>query len=323
MKKILIIGITSQDGYNMLSYLLNNNDEKVHEIYGTYHTNSKINRENKIYNNITLLRMDLQNESDVDGVIKLIIPDFCFNFASAQPQYEENNINMFKTNTLSTITILDSILKHNKQCKYLSCGSCWEFGKNKSGFFSFECKCEPDTIYGITKLSNRHIINYYRNTYKMFCVHVVLFNHDSAKRTNDFFLKKMIHHFKKVSLNENVEPFMCENIDAEKDWSDSRDFVEAFWLMLNKDIPKDYILSSGTSNKLVDFIKIILEHLFIKNVEVIDNNDEYKMYVGNKLIFIGKHNKCSPVMIGDNHETCETLKWEPKISFKQMILDML
>lgn len=320
MKKILIIGITSQDGYNMLSYLINNNCGKI---YGTYHTESKIDKHDKIYSNVTLLAMDLQKENDIYAIIKFVIPDFCFNFASAQPQYEQNNINLFKTNTISTIHILDSILMYNRQCKYLSCGSCWEFGKNKSGVFDLDCKCDPDTMYGITKLSNKHIINYYRNTYNIFCVHVILFNHDSAKRTDAFFLKKIINHFKKVLLGENVEPFVCENIDIAKDWSDSRDFIEAFWLMLNKETPDDYILSSGTSNKLLDFVKIVCSKLLIENIQIVDNDYECKMYVKNKLVFIGKHNKCSPLMIGNNDKTCETLKWKPKISFEQMILDMI
>jgi|LakMenEpi03Aug12_release.lakeMendotaPanAssembly.Ray.scaffolds.fasta_scaffold440505_2 GDPmannose 4,6-dehydratase len=321
--KILIIGITSQDGYNMLHYLLNTHGFENYELYGTFHTESNINKNDKIYNNVTLAYLDLLNVNSIHDVIKNIMPDFCFNFASAQPQYENNAINMFCANTMSTLYILDFLQKYKKDCKYLSCGSCWEFGQNINGYFDLTSQCNPSSIYGISKLSNRHIIDYYRNTHNMFVVHVVLFNHDSSKRSDFFLCKKIINHFKNVYNNESIDPFVCENIDAEKDWSDSRDFVRAFWNMLNSTISNNYILSSGKSHKILEIVEIIYKNLNINNIDIVDNEQEYKIYTNKKLIFIGKHCTNSPIMIGNNSHTQNLLNWKPEISFEQMILDML
>jgi len=129
-----------------------------------------------------------------------------------------------------------------------------------------------------------------------------------------------------ISLNfkagKIITPIVCENIDICKDWSDSRDFIEAIWLMLNHSVPLTYILSSGKLNSLINFINIVCKYLNINTVWKEDNN-KLLLYHNNNIILIGKHSKDNIFIIGNNNETKKLLNWNPHITFEKMIFDMI
>ena len=348
MLKVLIIGITGQDGSNFARYLLKYKTNL--EIYGSYNSENKLILISDITKDIHVLKIDLNNLQNIEDVIKSIMPDYIINFSSAQPQFENNNINFFKINTLSTIHILDCIVKYKTNIKYFSAGSSLEFNNNNNNnIINLTDKSEPNNIYGITKLSNRLIINYYKNKYNLFAVHAVLFNHDSASRSDDFISKKIISNLKNIKEsidnnenNENFEinnfkPFEINNIFTYRDWSDSRDFVEAIWLMMNTEKPDNYILSSGVEYSLFDFINVCLELLHFQDFEWKKEDLESKkedleskkedlltiLYYKNKKILISLSSIHINGIIGNNSETKALLNWKPRITFKYMINDII
>jgi GDPmannose 4,6-dehydratase len=325
MKKVLIIGITGQDGSNFARYLLKY--QKNLEIYGSYNSDNKLILISDIIKNIHMLKIDLYNFQNIEEAIKSILPDYIINFSAAQPQFENNNINFFKINTLSTIHILDCIVKYKTNIKYFSAGSSLEFN-NEKNIINLNDKSEPNNIYGITKFSNRLIINYYKNKYNLFLVHSVLFNHDSASRTDDFISKKIINNLKNIkecvdNNDDNFESIEINNIFTYRDWSDSRDFVEAIWLMMNTEKPNNYILSSGIEYSLYDFINICLNILNFKDIEWKKEDLLTILYYKNKKILISLNSTPFKGIVGDNSETKILLNWNPRISFKNMINDII
>lgn len=322
-KKILISGITGQDGYNMAHYIIQNYPNE-YNIYGSYRNKNKIDLNDELFNKINLVNIDISDHNSIDIAFQTIIPDYFINFASDQPQFEKNDLFMFQTNTNSTVFILQCILKYNKNCRYFSAGSSLEFGKKQGEtIVDINDSCSPHTMYGISKLTNRYITDYYRKEYNLFVVHAILFNHDSSRRTDAFILKKIINHLKHIKndISDSNQCITIENINARKDWSDSNDFIEAIWLMLNKDTSMNYILSSGNKNSLIDFIEIACKYLDI-DVQWMSKNNDLCLVHNNKIILIGNKGN-SDVIIGNNKDTLETLNWKPKISFDKMIFNMI
>jgi GDPmannose 4,6-dehydratase len=327
---ILIIGITGQDGSNMARFLLKKYNNNIN-IIGCYNNFNKISNINDILNLITIYKLDLNNLIDIDLIIKKYNPDYIINFASAQPQFENNNINFFKINTLSTIQFLDSIVKYNKNIKYFSAGSSLEYNNNNI-IIDINNKAEPDNIYGITKLSNRLIINYYKNKYNLFLIHAVLFNHDSPSRTDDFMTIKIIKHLinvKKIidenlnNENLNFDIFEINNIFTYRDWSDSRDFIEAIWLMLNHNQPDNYILSSFKEYSFYDLINVSLTKLNYIDYEWKKENNNTILFYKNYKILISLFSNPIKNVIGNNIETINKILWTPKITFEEMVNNII
>ena len=318
---VLIIGITGQDGSNMARYLLEKYDNNIN-IIGCYNNDNKISNINDILNFITLYKLDLNDLNNINIVVEKYNPNYIINFASAQPQFENNNINFFKINTLSTIQFLDSIVKYNKNIKYFSAGSSLEYSNNKK-IINLNDKAEPDNIYGITKLTNRFIINYYKNKYNLFLIHAVLFNHDSPSRSDDFISMKIIKYLinvkKMIYENLNYEIFEINNIFTYRDWSDSRDFIEAIWLMMTHNNPDNYILSAYKEYSLYDLINISLIKLNYNDYEWKKENNNTILFYKNKKILVSLLSDPVKNVIGDNTETIQKILWTPKITFEQMI----
>lgn len=319
MNIVLIIGITGQDGSNLARYLIKN---KIVIIHGTYFSENKLKYIEDIKDKITLSKLNIIEENEVLEIIKKVLPDYIFNFSSAQPQFEKDNSNYFKINTIPTIKILDSILKYKKTARYFSAGSSLEFGKIDKKMVDINDNCNPDNIYGITKFANRNIINFYKNAHNIFAVHAVLFNHDSASRDSEFISKKICNHLKNVKESNEVEPLIINNIFTYRDWSDSRDFVEAIWRMLNIEKADNYILSSSKEYSIYDFINNCLMCMNYLNYEWKYENNEANLIYNDKLIL--KSLNIYPVknILGDNTITKKILNWEPKISFEKMVFDI-
>jgi len=323
MLKIFIIGITGQDGINLAQLLLH---KSGFDIYGCYRDDNKLQNISDIIDKIHLLKFDLTNRDLIEKTFQKYLPDLIFNFASSQPQYNESNIKMFEVNTMSTLYLLDCIIKYKKKCKYLSSGSCLEFDNNEQKIVNLTSKCNPSGIYGITKLTNRHLINYYRNNYNIYAIHVVLFNHESSNRNELFATKKIakgLTHIK-YCIDNKIEfsSLKVGNIFSQRDWGDSRDYVEAMWLMINNDKPINYILSSNEEHTLKNYIDLCCEYLGMNDINWLND----KLYFNNMLILESDHTLYrtnDKNLIGDNTETLKILNWKPKYSFENMVRDII
>ncbi len=326
MSNILVTEITGQDGSNMIRFLLKKFNNDVN-IIGCYNNENKLKNISDIIQKITICKLDFNQLDEIDKIIQKYMPDYVFNFSSAQPQFENDNINFFKINTLSTIQFLESIIKHKINIRYFSAGSSLEY-KNEDSIVDLTNKSEPDNIYGITKLSNRFIVNYYKEKYNIFAIHAILFNHDSASRSNDFISQKIIKHLKNIKENFSLDAgkfsvFEINNIFTFRDWSDSRDFIEAIWLMVNHNKVSNYILSSGKEHSIYDFINVVLNCLNFDNYEWKFEDNNCCLYYNKILIIKSLSTIFTKNNIGNNEDAVVKLDWKPKIVFEQMVKDMI
>ena len=334
--KILITGVTGQDGSNMVRYLL-----KIKEniqIFGCIRRLSVLNHENiKDINDerFQLINLDITDQQSIINNIKLIKPDYVINFAAQSFVGESWNtpIQTFTTNTLSVMYFLEAIRLFNPKCRFYSAGSSEEFGNIQYTPQNIIHPLKPKSPYGASKCAARHIVNVYRDSYNLFAIHCILFNHEGIRRGKHFVTRKITSEIarirEEIKNKKKVTPFEIGNIYIKRDWSDSEDFVEAIWLMLNMDTPKEYVLSSNETHTIKEFIEIACKVAELE-IEWIEDKDNY---LNTKLISNGqvimKINKKFyrlaeiDTLCGDSTETMKKLNWKPKVTFPKLVEKMV
>ena len=199
---------------------------------------------------------------------------------------------------------------------------------------------KPRSPYGASKAAARHLVKVYRESYNLYAVHGILFNHEGTKRGEEFVTRKIskgvarIHHA--IKNNESFSPIELGNLDAKRDWSDSEDFVDGVWKMLNQEQPKDYILSSNETHSIREFVQKAFEAANIQGVWHGNGaNEEFSItnlmaemtdIKSSTLVKINpKYYRPAEVdlLLGDSSPAREELKWEPKISFDNLVSRMV
>lgn len=328
IKKVLVTGVTGQDGYNMCKYLLKNTN---YLIYGT----TRREQDNFFFENKKFKTkfLDLSDNTSIEETFLEIKPDFFINFAgqsSVNDSWKKPE-STFKVNSLSIIYILEIIRKFKPSCRFYSAGSSEEFGDIHITPQTLEHPLKPRSPYGASKCAARHIVKVYRDSYNIFAIHCVLFNHEGTRRNKKFVTRKITHNLARIKFeidNGKIpEPFELGNINIKRDWSDSEDFIEAIWLMLNKNEPNEYILSSNESHSIEDFINISCQCLNLDySWKKTDNPLDTKLYVNDYLVMKISEKFFRPadldIMIGDCSGTLKELNWKPKINFENLVKKM-
>ena len=191
----------------------------------------------------------------------------------------------------------------------------------------------PRSPYGASKCAARHLVKVYRDSYNLFAIHCILFNHEGLRRGKEFVTRKITSNIARIKKqfenNETIVPFELGNIYAKRDWSDSEDFVEAVWLMLNQDEPREYVLSSNETHTVKEFVELSCEAAELNWTWDIDKNNELntKLIVNNVIIMSISKDFYRPaevdILYGDSNETRKAISWEPKISFKELVKKMV
>jgi GDPmannose 4,6-dehydratase len=342
MKKVVITGILGQDGANMAEYLLRETDYKVYGMMRRSANPNFINaKEFKDDNNFEFLYGDLTDEVSINNLVKDIKPDYFINFAANSFVGCSWNLPMqvFDTNALGVLRSLEAIKKHAPSCRFYSAGSSEEFGDIDYSPQDMKHPIKPRSPYGASKAAARHLVKVYRESYDMYAVHGILFNHEGTKRGEEFVTRKIskgvarIQKHLDTALAVEAPPVIeLGNLDAKRDWSDSEDFVEGVWLMLNQEEPKDYILASGETHSIRDFIVKAFEYTGIAEYSEwrgIGSEEEY-VYTGNgfdhTLIRVNpKFYRPAEVsvLMGDPSEAKEKLGWTPKGTFDTLVEKMV
>jgi GDPmannose 4,6-dehydratase len=334
LRKVLITGVTGQDGSNMVRFLLQNTDC---QIYGSIRRLSVTNHENidDIKDNrFNLVLLDLTDSESIRSVVKTIMPDYIINFAAQSfvGSSWDIPVQTFCTNTLSVLHFLESIREYCPKCRFYSAGSSEEFGDVVYSPQDIHHPLRPRSPYGASKCSARHIVKVYRDSYNLFAIHCILFNHEGIKRGKEFVTRKITSNLarikKELQNGSEVVPFQLGNITAVRDWSDSEDFVEAVWLMLNMETPREYVLSSNETHTVEEFIELACEAAELDfKWEKTENEIDTKLLVNNKVIMEISEKFYRPaeveLLFGDSTESRKVLNWEPKVSFKQLVKKMV
>jgi GDPmannose 4,6-dehydratase len=347
MKKIIITGILGQDGSNMAEYLLLKSDLNC-KVYGMMRRSANPNFINtkKFENhpNFEFVYGDLTDEISIDNLVKKIQPDYFINFAanSFVGCSWDMPLQVMDTNAVGVLRCLESIKKFKKDCRFYSAGSSEEWGDVDYSPQDIMHPIKPRSPYGASKAAARHLVKVYRESYGMYAVHGILFNHEGTKRGEEFVtrkitknvarIKKEIQFYLESGRQSRITPLELGNLDAKRDWSDSEDFMEGVWLMLNQDLnnTKDYILSSGETHSIREFVEKAFGYAEIHGVWSGDGLEEkFLLNVKGEQVTLLKINKDFfrpaevDLLLGDSKPIMKELGWKPKNSFCDLVKKMI
>jgi GDPmannose 4,6-dehydratase len=343
MKKILITGILGQDGANMAEYLLKNTDCLIYGMMRRSSNPNFINCQSFCSNErFKFVYGDLSDSVSIDSLVKETQPDYFINFGAQSfvGCSWEMPLQTLDVNANGVLRCLEAIRKLKPACRFYSAGSSEEFGDVE--YFPQDIKhpIKPRSPYGASKASARHIVKVYRESYNLYAVHGILFNHEGTKRGEEFVTRKItkgVARIKKAIENNQVfTPIELGNLDSKRDWSDSEDFVDGVWKMLNQEKPKDYVLSSDETHSIREFVEKAFKFAEINGAwhgqgltEEYSVTTEYALKnepISSILVKINpKFYRPAEVdlLLGNSEPAREELKWAPKTSFNALVKKMV
>jgi GDPmannose 4,6-dehydratase len=229
---------------------------------------------------------------------------------------------------------LEAIRKICPDCKYYNAGSSEEFGDVMYSPQDLNHPPRPRSPYGASKVAARQIVKVWRDSYKLFAIQGYLFNHESERRGEEFVTRKISMNVarikKELDEGKKPEPFDLGNIEAKRDWSHAYDFVRAVWLMLNQDKPKDYLLASGETRTVREFVEKAFEAAEIEthwheednpiDTKLIHNKTGYILLKINKDFYRPAEVE---LLLGDPSEAQKDLHWEKSVDFSTLVRRMV
>ncbi len=314
MKKALITGITGQDG-SYLSELLLDNGYEVHGIMrrvALEHPQAHMWRIRHLLDHIHIHSASMESYASVFNIISEIKPDECYHLAAqSYVSYSfEDEFSTINTNLNGTHFVLSAIKRQAPDCKFYFAASSEMFGNAKETPQNESTPFHPRSPYGISKMAGFELTRNYREAYGMFALSGILFNHESPRRGAEFVTRKISSGAAKIKLGID-EKIYLGNLDAKRDWGHARDYVRAMWLMLQQDEPEDYVIATGESHSVKDFLETALNYLDL----------DYKDY----LVIDQKLYRPSEVNIlqGDASKAQKKLNWSPSVSFEDLVKEMV
>ena len=262
MKKAIITGVTGQDGSHMADYLLANTDIEIIAGVRRLSVKNHKNIEHLVGNpRFKLIDLDITDQHNVNKVISEEKPDYFINFAanSFVGTSWKMPVNHMETNCMAVLYQLCAIKEHSPNCRYYNAGSSEEFGDVVTAPQDETHPLRPRSPYGASKASARHLVKVWRESYGLYAVQGWLFNHEGVRRGEEFLTRKVTKGaaeiFWKDSIGDEFKPLQLGNLEAKRDWSDAEDFVDGIWKMLNQDKPKEYVLASGETHTIREFVE--------------------------------------------------------------------
>ena len=273
MKKALITGINGMDGSHLADFLL----EKGYDVYGVERRSSTKNRTNTAHleKKITFLNGDLTDQNSLLRCLKQSDPDEVYNLAAQSfvgaswdtPEQTGDVTGM------GVLRVLEAIREYGKKIKFYQASTSEMFGKMVENPANENTPFYPRSPYGVAKLYGHWITKNYRESYDMFNVSGILFNHESERRGIEFVTRKITDGVARIHLG--LEDYLTlGNLDSKRDWGYSPDYVKCMWLMMQQDNPGDYVISTGKSHSIRQFLDVAFSHIGITNWEKHIKQDE-------------------------------------------------
>ena len=334
MKKALITGITGQDGSYLAEFLLH----KGYEVHGIKRRTSLINtdRIDHLYQDpheqdlkFILHHGDLTDATSLIRIIQEVQPDEIYNLAAQshvavsfeEPEYTANS------DALGALRILEAIriLKLEKKTKYYQASTSELYGSVQETPQTEKTPFYPRSPYGVAKLYAYWITVNYREAYGIYACNGILFNHESPVRGETFVTRKITMALARIKLGTQKNLYLG-NLDAKRDWGHAKDFVEAQWLMLQQQQPEDFVIATGKQHSVRDFINEAAKNLDMDIIWKGKNLEEVGSYDGNDIIKVDpRYFRPTEVetLLGDASKAKDKLNWSPKISFNQLVKEMI
>jgi len=306
----LITGITGQDGSYLAELLL----EKGYKVFGMVRRSSteKFERISHIRDKIHLRQADLLDQLSLIRLIEDCQPDEIYNLAAQSfvPTSWEQPMLTGEFNALGVTKMLEAIRLVNKKIKFYQASSSEMFGKVKEVPQNEKTPFYPRSPYGVAKVYAHWITVNYRESYEMFAVSGILFNHESPRRGLEFVSRKITDGVAKIKSGLAKELFLG-NLDAKRDWGYAGDYVKAIWLMLQQKEPEDFVIATGKNHSVRELAQIAFERAGL----------DYKKFVevDPKLVRPAEVD----VLLGDSSYARKKLGWETEVSFEELIRMMV
>lgn len=311
-KKALIFGVSGQDGAYLSHFLL----KKGYDVIGTSRNHKHINSDNlsklKIRDQIKLVDLNPLKFNETHNLISTTAPDEIY-FLAGQSSVSKSFFEPFETINsflVGSLNVLESCRLIKKDIKIYHAGSSECFGNTNGIAADEDFVFKPESPYGVAKASAHFLINNYREAYGMFACTGILFNHESILRPENFVTQKIIRTAMRIKQGSK-EDLILGKMDIIRDWGWAPEYVEAMWLMLQKEEPKDYIIATGHSISLEDFVKHTFDYLDLNYKDYIKQD---KNLLRPTDILISRANPA---------KAKEELNWEAKTHVKDLIKLMI
>lgn len=337
-KKILVTGVSGQDGSYMVDYLLENTD---HDIYGMVRRTS-----NPYYPNLTqalknnrfkLVTGDLSDSQSIDKVVQKIMPDYFINlaaqsFVAGSWELPEQTMD---SNATGVARCLESIVRYVPHCRFYNAGSSEEFGDVQYTPQNEKHPLRARSPYGASKIAARQIVKTYRESFKLYAVQGILFNHESPRRGEEFVTRKITKGVARIkyAIEHNLpfEPIELGNLDAKRDWSHAKDFVRGIWMMLNQDENnfKEYVMSSNETHSIREFVSLAFKEAGFNCYWL---NDQYILKEDSSIhpdrVVVNVNRKFFrpadvEYLCGNSTLIRNELGWKPEYSFQDLVKEMV
>ncbi len=312
MKKAFITGITGQDGFYLAKFLL----EKDYKVFGTIRRSSTFNtnRIDELIANygqdekLKLYYSDLTDSSSLVSLINSIEPDEVYNLAAQSHVAVSFKNPQFSTNTSTNgiVTLLEAIKNSSKKIKFYQASSSEMFGGINKEKLNENSIFVPKSPYAAGKVFAHNMTQIYRESYGLFCVNGILFNHESPVRGETFVTRKITRGVGRIKQGIQNK-LTLGNLDAHRDWGFAGDYVEGMWLMMQHDTPDDWVLATGESHSVKEFLKIAFSYVDLNWEDYVETSDKYE-----------RPNEVNH-LLGDSKKAMDLLNWSPKTSFSQLV----
>ena len=336
MKKALITGITGQDGYYLTKLLL----KKGYQVHGIKRRTSLINtqRIDEFFNNknlhdknFILYHGDMTDSSSLIGILNKVKPNEIYNLAAQShvkvsfeiPEYTANS------DAIGVLRLLEAVKSANliKKTKIYQASTSELYGKAIEMPQNEKTPFYPRSPYGVAKLYAYWIIVNYREAYNFFACNGILFNHESPLRGETFVTRKITIGLSKIKLGLQTN-LILGNLNAKRDWGHAADYAEAMWKMMQLKKPDDFVIATGKQYSVREFVNIAAKNLGI-NIKWVGkgiNEKGVDKKTGKIIVKVGKkYFRPTEVdsLLGNSNKAKKILKWKPKITFNQIVKEMI
>ena len=304
--RALITGITGQDGSYLADLLL----EKGYEVYGMVRRSSveKLDRIEHIRDRVKFVQADLLDQLSIISAIREADPDEVYNLAAMSfvPTSWSQPVLTGEFTAIGVTRMLEAIRLVNKNIKFYQASSSEMFGKVRQNPQNENTPFHPRSPYGVAKVYGHYITVNYRESYGIFAASGILFNHESPRRGLEFVTKKVTNAVAKIKLGL-TESLYLGNLDAKRDWGYAKDYVEAMWLMLQQESPDDYVISTGETHSVKEWVQA--------SFSCLDLDWEKYVKMDEKLLRPAEVD----LLIGDSTKARDKLGWKPQVNFEGLV----
>ena len=309
-KKALITGITGQDGSYLAEFLI----EKGYEVIGMVRRSSTINFERieHIQDKITIVSGDLMDQISIIDIIKTYRPEEVYNLA-AQSFVQTSWVQPVFTGEVTALgvtRVLDAIRLVDQEIRFYQASTSEMFGKVHESPQSERTPFYPRSPYGVAKLYGHWITVNYRESFGLFAVSGILFNHESPRRGLEFVTRKISDGAARIKLGLAKE-LRLGNLEARRDWGFAGDYVEAMWMMLQREHPENFVIGSGETHSVREFCEVAFSYLGLDHQDYVVQDPAFYRPAEVDLL------------VSDPKKALAELAWEPTVGFEELVKMMV